>query len=42
MMLSQYGLLTHSQRVLEEQIKDIEGKIEELREQVTFPKTKEG
>jgi hypothetical protein len=42
MMLSQYRLLTRSQRVLEEQIKDIEGKIGELREQVTFPKTKEG
>jgi septal ring factor EnvC (AmiA/AmiB activator) len=40
--LAQYRMLTHSQRVLEEQIKDMEGKIEELRERVTFPKTKEG
>ena len=41
-MLVQYRMLIHSQRVLEEQMKDMEGKIEELRERVTFPKTKEG
>jgi beta-lactamase superfamily II metal-dependent hydrolase len=41
-MQVQYRILTHSQRVLEEQIKDIEGKIDELREQVALPKTQQG
>lgn len=38
-MLVQYRILTHSQGVLEEQIKDMEGKIE-LRETGNIPKNK--